>query len=244
MHPYISVVIPVFNSHDILDPLYARLTDVLLNNNWDYEIVLVDDGSTDGSFEKMKELHSQDSRIKAIELMRNFGQQNAIMCGLHHTQGEYVVTMDDDLQNPPEEIDKLIKKILSGYDVVYGIPVDKNHSFMRNIGTKMTDWLFNIICSKPMDIKVSSFRVMTRHTVEKVIQDSTSFVYLSAILFKNKVKFGNVTVRHDKRSSGSSNYSIYRLIRLFIKLYIYYSPMSYRTVKTSSPQFIIKSMLL
>jgi polyisoprenyl-phosphate glycosyltransferase len=244
MHPYISVVIPVFNSYHILDSLYTHLTHVLVDNNWAYEIVLIDDGSTDGSFERMKELHTQDTRVKVIELIRNFGQQNAIMCGLHHTKGEYIITMDDDLQNPPDEIEKLMQKILSGYDVVYGIPEDKKHPFMRKIGTKMTDWLFNIICNKPRDIKVSSFRVMTRHTVEKVIQDRTSFVYLSAILFKNQVKFGNVTVRHDKRSSGSSNYSIYRLIRLFVNLYIYYSPLSYKKVKSSSPQFIIKSMLL
>lgn len=240
MENYISVVIPVFNSEEIMQELYERLRCSLLKINESYEIILVDDGSSDESYEMMKSLRQNDPRVKAIRLSGNFGQQNAIMCGFHHAEGKYVVTMDDDLQNPPEEIVKLLDKMGEGYDVVYGIPDRKSHSFMRNLGSKMTDRLFNIICKKPKDVRVSSFRLMKRDMVDKIILDRTSFVYISAMLFKNHAKIGGVFVNHDNRSKGESNYSFYKLMKLFIKLYLYYSPSSLWRGRSSSPQFIIK----
>lgn len=244
MEHYISVVIPVFNSAEILQDLYDRLENVLLGINDSYEIILVDDGSSDKSFEVMKSLNQRDPRVKAIRLSRNFGQQNAIMCGFHHAQGKYTVTMDDDLQNPPEEIVRLLIKIDEGYDVVYGIPTQKSHSFLRNLGSKMTDRLFNIICKKPKHVRVSSFRIMKRDIIDRIIMDKTSFVYISAMLFKSHAKIGDVFVKHDNRSQGESNYNFYKLVRLFVKLYLYYSPSSFWRGRSSLPQFIIKDKVL
>jgi len=128
----ISVVIPVYNSKPTLEVLCHRLKDTFKALLLDFEIILVDDCSTDDSFSKMIELYSQEPRVKIIQLKRNYGQQNALICGLHYVTGEYAVIMDDDLQNPPEEISKLRNKILEGYDVVYGLPapeIKKNQGY-------------------------------------------------------------------------------------------------------------------
>ena len=245
MKESISIVVPVYNSENSLEQFYKVLSKELKKLCFDYEIIMVDDGSHDKSYENMKKLHSIDSRVKVIQLDGNFGQQNALMCGFHYSTGEYVVTIDDDLQHPPEEIYKLKKKIDEGYDVVYGIPIIKQHSVYRKMGSKMTDYLFNKICLKPKDIKISSFRIIRKNIISEIIKDNTSFVYISAITFKNTSKVSNVGVKHNARKYGKSNYGFYKLIMLFIKLYMYYSKHKiFKIVMSSKQQFKIKDTKL
>jgi glycosyltransferase involved in cell wall biosynthesis len=245
MQESITVVVPVYNSENSLEQLYKVLSKELKTRCNDYEIIMVDDGSLDNSYDKMKKLHSIDSRVKVIQLDGNFGQQNALMCGFHYSTGEYVVTLDDDLQHPPEEIYKLKKKIDKGYDVVYGIPIIKQHSGYRKMGSKMTNYLFNKICSKPKNIKVSSFRIIRKSFINEIIKDKTSFVYISAITFKNTNKVSNVDVKHNARKLGKSNYDFYKLLKLFIKLYLYYSERRiFKIVTSSKEQFKIKDKRL
>jgi glycosyltransferase involved in cell wall biosynthesis len=245
MQESITVVVPVYNSESSLEQFYKVLSKELKKLCNQYEIIMVDDGSHDNSYEKMKKLHSIDSRVKVIQLDGNFGQQNALMCGFHYSTGEYVVTLDDDLQHPPEEIYKLKKKIDEGYDVVYGIPIIKQHSFYRKMGSKMTNYLFNKICSKPKNIKVSSFRIIRKSIINEIIKDRTSFVYISAITFKNTNKVSNVVVKHNARQHGKSNYDFYKLIKLFTKLYLYYSKHKFFQISmTSKEQFKIKDKKL
>ncbi len=242
MQGSISVVVPVYNSENSLEHFYNVLSMELKKICRDYEIIMVDDGSIDSSYEKMMELHSIDSRVKIIELQGNFGQQNALMCGFHYSTGEYIVTLDDDLQHPPEEIYKLKKKIDEGYDVVYGIPIIKQHSVYRKIGSKMTDYLFNKICLKPRNIKIGSFRIIRRNIVNEIIKDSTSFVYISAITFRITNNVSNIIVNHNAREYGKSNYNFYKLLKLFIKLYLYYSNHKiFKIITSSKAQFIIKN---
>jgi glycosyltransferase involved in cell wall biosynthesis len=241
MQERISVVVPVYNSENSLEKFYIILSKELKKICDDYEIIMVDDGSPDNSYETMKKLQSIDSRVKIIKLDGNFGQQNALMCGFHYSTGEYVVTLDDDLQHPPEEIYKLKKKTDEGYDVVYGIPIIKKHSGYRKMGSKMTDYMFNKICSKPKNIKVSSFRIIRKNIVNEIIKDKTSFVYISAITFKNTKNISNVEVKHNVRKYGKSNYNFYKLLKLYIKLYLYYSNHKiFKIVTSSSEQFKIK----
>lgn len=241
---YITVVIPVFNSEISLEKLYQRLCPVLESISKDYSIILVDDSSTDNSYNKICELHALDPRVKAIQLRQNYGQQNALMCGLHFAQGNYIITMDDDIQNPPEEIEKLMSKIIKGYDVVYGIPRQKLHSKYRLLGAVMRDLLFNTLFRIPKNIKVSSFRVLRKDLVESIIQDKTSFVYISAVIFKNKVKVANVQVEHSRREFGLSNYSLSKLAKLFLKICINYGPCFSRFADKSKPQFEIDDLKL
>ncbi|WP_432407800.1 glycosyltransferase family 2 protein [Wukongibacter sp. M2B1] len=241
----VSAIIPVYNSIKSLDELYYRLSEELEKISSKYEIILIDDGSIDKSYEKMRELREKDNRVKIIQLDGNFGQQNAIMCGFHHAQGEYIVTLDDDLQHMPEYIEKLLNKLDEGYDVVYGIAEKKQHSFYRNLGSKITNYLFNKICSKPKDIRVSSFRVIKRDVLIDIIKNDFAFVYISAITLKITKNIGNVCIKHDARKYGNSNYNFAKLLKLFVKLYVYYSNTRFTKIFISSaPQFRIKDKML
>jgi polyisoprenyl-phosphate glycosyltransferase len=243
MFTSISVVIPVYNSSNSLDELYNKLSSTVQKLTNNYEIILVDDGSTDDSYLKMQELHRKDCRIKIIKLNGNFGQQNAIMCGFHHAKGEYILNLDDDLQHPPEEIERLLNKLQEGYDVVYGIPLVKQHSLYRNIGSKMTNLLFDFLLSKPPKVKISSFRAMRKSLVQKIIKNNYSFVYISAIVFKHTKNAENIYVTHNSRKHGKSNYNFKKLFKLYAKLYIYYCPFSFLKYFTSSKvQFEIKEI--
>lgn len=235
-----SVVIPVYNSFDSLDELYNRLSKVLNNIFIDYEIILVDDYSTDNSFSKMKEIYNNTNNLKIIRLKNNYGQQNAIKCGFEFATKDFIITMDDDLQHPPEEIIKIMEKIDEGYDVVYGIAKKKEHSFLRNMGSKATNFLFNTICHKPKNIKVSSFRCIKKNIQEEIKRNKTTFVYITAIILKITRNIGNVYVDHKPRKYGSSNYKFSKLMRLFLKLYIYYSDTKFfNKFLENKPQFEI-----
>lgn len=235
----ISVVVPVYNSELTLDKLVERLASVL-SASWNtYEIILVDDGSTDHSYTRMCELYERYRYVNIIRLHGNFGQQNAVMCGLNFAQGDYIVTMDDDLQNPPEEIDKLIYKLREGFDVVYGIPLVKRHPMLRNFGTYLTDFLFCKVCGKPRNIKISSFRALKKDLLQRIIKDKSSFVYISAITFKNTDSVENVIVRHDAREYGNSGYNVFKLARLFVNLFLNYSSCRFVHRTSKSPQYVI-----
>ncbi|AGA70382.1 glycosyl transferase [Desulfitobacterium dichloroeliminans LMG P-21439] len=237
----ISVVVPVYNSQKTLGMLCYYLQETLNKLNLDFEIILVDDGSKDDSFSKMLDLHRMEPRIKIIQLKRNYGQQNAIMCGLRYATGTYTVIMDDDLQNPPEEIVKLWQKIREGYDVVYGLPslAAKKDQRYRYWGAVLRDLLFNLMINKPAGIKVSSFRILHKNLLAKIIVDRTSFVYISAIIFKHRVKVANIEVNHHKRESGHSNYSILKLVRLYLKILLNYGPGISKFARTTRPQYEI-----
>ncbi len=243
MATYLSVIIPVFNSEKSLGELYRRLSAVLKRiAGENYEIIMVDDASRDESFLKMQALHSGDPKVKLIRLSRNFGQQNALLSGFHYAAGEVVITLDDDLQHPPEEIPLLIEKIEAGYDVVFGIPAAKKHSFYRNLGTVMTDCLLTLISRKTRNVKVSSFRALKRTVVMELTQVKRSFIYLAPLIFKVTTCTANVFVRHEPRRYGGSNYSFRKLFRLWVKLLMNYSRIAEYLPKDERPQFEIREI--
>ena len=244
MQETISIVIPVYNSYNSLEELYNKLTKTLEKNFDNYELIMVDDHSQDESFKKLKELHEKDNRIKVIKLAYNFGQQNALMCGFHHSSGDYIVTMDDDLQHLPEDVIELYQEIKKGYDIVYGIPAERQHLFYRRIGSYLTDKIFNLITNKSKNIRVSSFRILKRSLLKKVIKDKRSFVYLSAIILDSTDNIGNIYIEHEDRKHGDSNYNFYKLFKLFAKLYIYYSNNKLlRIFRKTNPQYIIEEKM-
>lgn len=234
----VSIVIPVYNSVSSLDELYIELIKVLETIFMDYEVILVDDYSSDDSFVKMREIHEKNNKFKVIRLKKNYGQQNAIKCGLDFASKDYVITMDDDLQHSPEEIIKIMKKMDEGYDVVYGIAQKKEHNSLRNLGSKGTNYLFNIICHKPKDIKVSSFRCIRKDILKEIKKDKTSFVYISAIILDITKNIGNIYIKHKPRRYGRSNYNFSKLAKLFLKLYLYYSHTKlFKRFQKDEPQF-------
>ena len=244
MNKSVSVVIPVYNSENSLSELYQRLVNSLQKITNDFEIIMVDDHSRDESYDQILQLHQKDYRVKGIKLSKNYGQQNALICGFNYVKGDYIVTIDDDLQHKPEDIVKLYNNLIKGYDVVYGIPEDREYSFYRKIGSKLTNYLFNLITPKDSEIRVSSFRIMTGDLVKKIIKHKDSFVYISAIILQYTNDIGNISVNHRERRYGKSNYNFLKLFFLFLKLYIYHGNLFLLNIfKSNKPQYQIEEKI-
>lgn len=240
MSDLISIVVPVYNGENSIEELYAAIKKTAAANNFDFELILVDDHSPDQSYQKILKLHNQDSRVKGIRLARNFGQQNAIFCGFNYAAGDYIITMDDDLQHRPQDINLLYQQIKKGYDVVYAIPEAKAHSFYRRLGSKLTNWLFELITPKSEGIRVSSFRIINRKLLQKIINSDKSFIYLSAIILAEKPEITNVYTRQEERKYGQSNYNFLKLLKLFLKLFIYYGKLPFlKYFRSEKKQYLI-----
>lgn len=220
----ISVVIPVFRSERTLETLVDRLREVFSKKNWDYEIIMVDDCSPDNSWAVLKKLKEKyPDYLKIVRLLRNSGQHNAILCGFSLARGDIVVTMDDDLQNPPEEVPSLVKAIEEGYDLAIGAYDSKKHSTARNAGGRMIDLILRKIFKLPEGFQLTSFRAVRLSVVKNVCQGGSSFPYISAMLLANTSKCVNVPVKHEERLIGGSNYNLERSLRLAANLILNYS---------------------
>ena len=208
----LSVVVPVYNSETNLKELHTRLTAVLCGISGDYEIILVDDGSADRSWHVIQTLVASDSHVRGMRHSRNYGQHNALLTGMRSASFEVIVTLDDDLQNPPEEIPKLLTKLEEGYDVVYGTPEEERHGFFRDAASK----LIKMALQKAMNVKVgryvSAFRVFRRRLCDAFVDYRHPYIVIDVLLAWATTSFSHVDVKHDKRKAGVSNYTLSRLI--------------------------------
>lgn len=208
----ISIVIPVYRSAGVLPELHRRLTEALAQLNEDYEILLVEDCGGDNSWEVIQSLMSKDSRINGIRLARNYGQHNALLCGIRAAQGEVIVTLDDDLQNPPEEIGKLLAKLKEGFDVVYGTPLQEKHGFLRDWASHITKIALQSAMGAETARNVSAFRAFRTHLRDAFAAYRSPTVNLDVLLTWGTTRFAAVKVRHDTRAAGESGYSLWKLI--------------------------------
>jgi undecaprenyl-phosphate 4-deoxy-4-formamido-L-arabinose transferase len=219
----LSIVIPAYHSEKTLPMLMQRLYKVLEGMGKSYEVVVVDDGSQDGTWSVLSRLQTEHQQtLTAVQLMRNFGQHNALMCGLRHARGELIVTMDDDLQNPPEEIPALVKAMQEGdYDLVYGKYDRKRHGRWRNLGSTVVNifyrWVFHLT------VTVTAFRVMRRQLAQSILSYDLNFTFLDGLLAWNTQRIGAVPVRHEPRQDGRSGYSLRRLVLLAMNLFANFS---------------------
>jgi undecaprenyl-phosphate 4-deoxy-4-formamido-L-arabinose transferase len=211
-----SVIVPVYNAESTIRELHQRITVVMTGLQEPYEILFVDDGSVDSSWVTLEEIAQADTTVSIIRLNRNFGQHNAIMCGFHHVRGKWVITLDDDLQNPPEEIVKLIHEKDKGFDLVYGIYEDKKHSGMRNLGSAFVLFMFRNTFK--MDKNISSFRIIDGDIVRAVTCFDNSFIILDGLFVWHTNSISNVVVEHNERATGKTGYSLRKLIILGINL--------------------------
>ncbi len=209
-----SVVIPVFNEEENILELYRRLTAVMQGLGGSYEIILVDDGSTDGSFPRLKALHEQDPRIKALRLSRNFGHHLALTAGLDHAKGEAVILMDADLQDQPEEIPKLVEKSREGYDVVYGVRKNRKESLPRRIAASLFMATMNRMAGSAHFATGGVFRVMSRQVRDELQKCRESSRYLTGLVGWLGFNQVGVEVEHGARYAGETKYSLWRLIKL------------------------------
>lgn len=221
--PFFSVVIPVFNSQESLEELHRRLVAVLGEMGKTYELIFVNDGSQDGSLSVLKKIQERDPRAVVFDLLRNYGQQNALLCGFNHCRGDYVITIDDDLQTPPEEIGKLFAKIQEGYDAVFASYRRKRDKVYKNLGSLLIRKLTRRIFNLRSGLRFSSFRIIRKEIVEQLKRYTTSYPYISGMILGVTRQIANQEVQHEKRRYGHSNYTFPKLVKLAFNLLVNYS---------------------
>jgi undecaprenyl-phosphate 4-deoxy-4-formamido-L-arabinose transferase len=208
----ISVVIPVYNSEQTLAALVQRLQPVLESEATEYETILVNDGSSDQSWDVICDLSAAHPWLRGINLMRDYGQHNALLCGIRSARYEVIVTMDDDLQNPPEEIPKLLKKLDEGYDVVYGTPQKERHGFWRDMASQVTKLVLKSTMGVQVARNVSAFRAFRSDVRNAFVDYQGPFVSIDVLLTWGTTRFAAIPVRHDERREGLSNYTFRKLL--------------------------------
>jgi glycosyltransferase involved in cell wall biosynthesis len=218
----LSVVVPVYNSQNTLKSLIRHLYEAL--QDIDYEVVLVNDGSIDASEQVCKELSMTHAEVKFVSLRRNFGEFHAVICGLNHAQGDYVVIIDDDFQNPPTEILKLVKTAQNAnYDVVYSYYTDKQHHWFRNLGSNIVNYLTTWLLDKPKNLYLSSFKLISQPVVKEIIKYKGPYPYIDGLILRVTRNIGTVEVTHHERPDGQSGYTFRKLISLFLTIIFGYS---------------------
>jgi glycosyltransferase involved in cell wall biosynthesis len=209
-----SVVIPVYRSQATLPDLVERLDKVLSGLSDNYEVILVNDDSPDQSWEVITALAKQYPCVRGLDLMRNYGQHNATLCGVRLARFEVVVTMDDDLQHPPEELHFLLEKLAEGYDVVYGVPKQLPHSWWRNLGSIFSKWLVASAIGIKAIRDVSAFRAFRTDLRRAFECYQNPDVMFDVLLSWGTTRFATVSVNEQPRLVGKSNYTFGRLVRM------------------------------
>ena len=213
----LSVVVPVFNEEGNLKPLYTRLTKVMRALGEPYEIILVDDGSSDSSFQILKGLHQKDKNIKVIRFTRNFGQHIAITAGLDCCKGRFVILIDADMQHPPEEIPKLLGKLSEGYDIVYSVPSKRHDNLYRRLSSKVYLSLSVNLTGQAINPDIAPVQIMTRRVVDYMTQLKGQSTFLGRLVAWVGFPYAVVNVEHEERFAGKTGYSWQKMIRLAIK---------------------------
>ncbi len=228
--PEFSVVIPVFNSQDIVRETIERTSSFFDARGWSHEIILVNDGSRDRSWDVIAEAAREIPGVIAVDLLRNSGQHNANLCGFRASRGEWVVTMDDDLQNPPEEIVHLADKAREGFDLVIGRFHSKQHAGYRRLGSRMVRAINQRIFGQEKDLVLSNFRMIRRDVVDRVCAYRGPFPYVPGLCLLYSGRRANADVEHHPRRIGSSNYNWRRILSLLATILFNYSSFPLRVV--------------
>lgn len=237
----VTVVIPSYKGLHNIEPLLQRLVPVLDSTGLLWNILFIDDHSPDGTFNKLKQIHAVDSRIKAIKLAENRGQQNAVYCGLSRAKSELMITMDDDLQHPPEIIPDLIRRIAKGGDLIYAVSREKSRPLLLRWGTALNSLFFSLFLGKPQDVEIGSYRIFKRSLVERIKGEQRKFIYVSALVFRLKPKPEVQSFRFlstESESQGNSRFSLKKRFYLFYLLFSHYGPIRFLIKRKGNPYHI------
>lgn len=212
----ISFVIPCYRSEQTLPAVIEEIREKMNSmEQYQYDIFLVNDCSPDDTFGVIRKLCAEDEKIKGIDFSRNFGQHSALMAGLRHSDGDYVVCLDDDGQTPADEVDRLLGKLEEGYDAVYAKYEHKQHSAFRNLGSKVNERMTRTMLGKPAELYISSYFAVKRFVVEDMIRYENSYPYVIGLVLRATRNIANVPVNHRERSVGTSGYTLNKLISLW-----------------------------
>ena len=213
----VSFVIPCYRSAHTIGLVVDEIRRTMpALPDYDYEIVLVNDCSPDGTFAVLERLARQDGRVCAVDLAKNFGQHAAIMAGLSHTRGDFVVCLDDDGQTPADEVGKLLSKLEEGYDVVYASYEHKQHSVFRNFGSWLNGKMTEIMLGKPRDLSLTSYFAAQRFIIDEMLRYEHCFPYVMGLVLRSTKNICNVPVNHRLRQEGHSGYNLGKLISLWM----------------------------
>lgn len=240
----VSVVVPVYNSALCLPELARRVDRVLRSAFATYELILVDDGSTDPSWTVITELCDSHEFITGVGLRRNVGQDNAIMAGLGHATGEIVIIMDDDLQHDPADIPHLCEAMGEGDDVVYGRFDHRRHARWKKVGSWLADWAACVVLRKPRDLYMSPFKALRRGIAEEVIKYDGPFPYVDGLILTTTTRITQTDVSHHRRHAGKSNYNLVRSILVWLKLVTGFSVLPLRIATMVGGVIAIGSFLM
>ncbi len=242
----ISIVIPVYNSSDCLPELLRQLTGQLEAMGRPYEVILVDDASPDDSWRVIKELAPHYPKVSAVRLMRNRGQAFATLCGLEHACGRIVLTMDDDLQQSPDQLPKLLDPLESDseLDCVFGYFEEKKHAAYRNLGSRAIRWINARAFGLPRDVRVSSFLAMRRRLADSILQHRTLNPAITALLFSSTRRIASVPIQHNERYAGASNYTLAKQFRLALDVICNVSMLPLRAVSLLGMGICVFSAIL
>ena len=241
----LSVVIPVFRGAGTIGPLVERLeADDLLLKEREIEIVLVNDGSPDDSGAVCRELANARPHVRFVDLSRNFGEHNAVMAGLNHCSGDAAVILDDDFQNPPSEVRKLVDKLAEGFDVVWSRYEVKQHGWFRNLGSRFNDFVATMMLGKPRGLYLSSFKAISRFVIDEVVRYRGPFPYLDGLVLRITRNYTTVLVQHDPRHSGKSGYTLRKLISLWLNMFTGFSVLPLRLASLAGITVALIGVLL
>ncbi|MBN2307997.1 MAG: glycosyltransferase family 2 protein [Candidatus Hydrogenedentes bacterium] len=240
----LSVVVPVFNERDNIDQLHDRLDGALRPRGRTYELLFIDDGSTDDSFDKLEALHERDPAVRVVRFVRNFGQQKAVAAGLRYARGDVVVLIDADLQTLPEEIPKLTDKLAEGYDIVYGIRERREDPLLRKLGSWCMSHLLYRMTGIDVPDSASGFIALDRRFVDSINLFNEKSSYFSGLFaWLSYGRWAAVPVSHQARQAGRSNYTIPKLIGLALNFVCNFSEMPLRFATYLGGGFVILGTL-
>ena len=242
----ISFVIPCYRSEKTLGSVIKEIDETMQKLlNYTYEVVLVNDGSPDNTWDTICDIAKKDSfgRILGINFAKNFGQHSAIMAGLNHVNGDYIICLDDDGQTPASEAGKLINALENGADVVYAKYGHKQHNIFRNFGTFMNETMASVMLGKPKDLYVSSYFAVRKFVVDEMIKYESSYPYVIGLVLRTTKNIVNVDVNHRKREVGESGYNFVKLFGLWVNGFTAFSIKPLRIATFSGTVFAILGFL-
>lgn len=237
----ISFVVPCYRSENTITAVVEEVkTEMAAHPDYDYEIVLVNDNSPDNVWDVITKLSESDKRIKAIRLLRNFGQHSALMAGYGVCTGDYVVTIDDDGQTPVDQTFILMDMLLEGFDVVYGKYEKRKDNLFRKIGTGINNWMSKTLLGKPKDLHLTSFFVARAKIIKEICNYKNGFPYIWGLVLRTTKSIANATIQHKERIEGESGYTLGKLLNLWMNGF---TAFSVKPLRISATVGVISSAL-
>ena len=227
----ISIIIPVYNSGNLTSKLIERIEKVFETIDYDFEVIFIDDGSKDDSWLNIQKLTKINKNFKGLKFLKNYGQHNAVLCGLRHATGDYCITLDDDLQNPPEEIPKFLKEAEeNNNDLIFGKFIKKKSTFVRIVGSKFVGYCVKKIFSPHKNVVASNYRLIRKDVVNRIIEYKIGFPYINGLALNFSKNPSNILVEHHSRVDGKSTYTLSKILKLLSVILFNYSSLPLRLV--------------